>query len=87
MKQFTKVMLDKLHNAHDEVKGTQNYTRYYMECSARTNGRWKFIGYSIPFVAGKIKTVKDKTYIVTKDGYGDNVRYLVTDKVKELLNI
>ena len=87
MKEFTKEMLDELTNAHEKVKGTRNYASYYMECSAMTNGRWKFAGHSIPYIEGKIKTIKDKIYIVTEDGYGDNVRYLVTDNVKELLNI
>lgn len=90
MKEFTKDMQEKLWAANEAVKGTTEYTKYHMETAAQTNGRWHFIGWYIPYTEGKIKTFKDKTYIVVECqcGYERYLeRYTVRDSVKELLGI
>jgi hypothetical protein len=90
MKEFTKEMLDKLTAANDSVRGTSEYTKYHMQSDAKTDGRWHFIGWSIPHSTGMIKTFKDKTYIITEfEGITERYfeRYEVRDSVKELLGI
>lgn len=88
MKEFTKEMLDKLHKAHDELRGTPDHWLYTMECEMKTeSGRWEFMGHCLPYRTGTIKTFKGKTYIMTKDAYGVLTRYEVTNLEKELLNI
>ena len=90
MKEFTQEMLDKLHAANDATRGTVEYTKYHMQCDFKHNGKWKFCGWSIPYTTGKIKTVKDKTYIIAE--YVGCIerhpeRYEVDNAVKELLGI
>ena len=87
MKEFTKEMLDKLIKANEEVKATPYYYRYHMQCDAKTNGRWNYIGWYIPNKCGIIKIVKLTTYIVTEDSNGELLRYTVNLNVKELLGI
>lgn len=86
-REFTKEMLEKLTEANDEVKGTPYYYRYHMQCDAKTNGRWNYIGWYMPNKCGIIKTVKLTTYIVTEDSNGEMLRYTVNLNVKELLGI
>ena len=84
MKEFTTEMLNKLTEANNSVKGTREYTKFYMESTYKNeNGRWFFVGYYIPHSTGIIKTFKGNTYIITPSGD----RYHVTDEVKELLGI
>jgi hypothetical protein len=90
MKEFTKEMLEKLHAANNAVKGTSEYLKYHMLCDAKTNGRWHFLCWSIPYTTGTIKTVKDKTYIIVQytvinESYPQ--RYEVSRAVRELLDI
>lgn len=86
MKEFTQEMLEKLQAASDAVKGTREYSRYYMQQEFKHNGRWCFCYHAIPYMAGKIKTFKGRTYIITESIY-DVKRYAVTEEVKELLGI
>lgn len=90
MKEFTKEMLDKLIEANESVKGTVDYLKYYMECDWKYKGSWRFQSWSIPNTTGKIKTVKDKTYIITEyEGIFERypVRHTVERPVRELLGI
>lgn len=89
MKEFTKEMLNKLEAAANEVKGTSQYSKFYMETQCKNEkGRWFFAGYYIPYTIGHIKTFKENTYIVTGSKANDNEhRYLVTENVKTLLGI
>lgn len=90
MKEFTKEMLQKLEAANEEVKGTCDYTKFHMPCESKRNGRWHFICWTIPHTTGKIKTFKDKTYIITEHGISSDKylgRYAVNEEVKELLGI
>jgi hypothetical protein len=86
MKEFTQEMLEKLQAANDAVKGTREYNTYYMQQEYKRNGRWHFCYYTIPHMAGKIKTFKGSTYIITENAYVVE-RYAVNDAVKELLGI
>ena len=86
MKEFTQEMFEKLTAANDAVKGTREYSKYYMEHELKRNGRWKFCYHTIPHMVGKVKTFKDRTYIITENAYGVE-RYAVTNEVKELLGI
>jgi hypothetical protein len=90
MKIFTEEMLTKLTEANESTKGTLEYTKYHMECDAKTNDRWHFLGWYIPHSVGTIKTYKDKTYIITQyEGIYESYleRYTVSEEVKELLGI
>lgn len=90
MKEFTAEMLNKLHDANETVRRTADYIKYHMQSDAKHNGSWRFIGWSIPFTTGKIKTFKDKTYIVIEyEGITERYpqRYRVSEEVKELLGI
>jgi hypothetical protein len=86
MKEFTKEMLSDLHNAHDGVRGTIYYHTYEMEFECKFNGRWKYMGHSIPYTTGKIKTIGLQTYIMI-DRDGIPTRFCVNCNVKELLGI
>ena len=92
MKEFTAEMLNKLTEANDSVKGTNEYYKFHMPCSKKFDDdrRWKHIAWTIPHTTGKIKTFKDSTYIMTEHRtcWGNYLeRYEVTDAVKELLGI
>lgn len=83
MKEFTAEMLNALTEANESVKGTNQYSKYYMETDCKNDsGKWFFVGWHIPYATGTIKTFKGNTYIVTQ-----RERYHVTDEVKELLGI
>lgn len=86
MKEFTQEMLEKLQAANDAVKGTREYSTYYMQQEYKRNGRWHFCYHGIPHMSGKIKTFKGNTYIITESAY-DTERYFVHDAVRELLGI
>ena len=43
VKEFTSEMMEKLIAANDSVRGTVNYTKYLMEVSYNSNGKWKFL--------------------------------------------
>lgn len=88
MKEFTAEMLQTLKDANDSVRGTVNYTKYWMEQDFKSKGRWIFCQNYIPMKTGVIKTFKGNTYIITEDTtYGYDDRFHVTNAVKELLNI
>lgn len=85
-REFTKEMLEKLHAANDAVRGTVAYGKYLMAADSKYDGRWHFICWTIPYTIGKIKTFKDKTYIICET-YESCERYEVREEVKELLGI
>lgn len=94
MKEFTKEMLKKLHDANDALRGTPDYMKYHMECYMKdrnaNNARWKFYGWTIPHKEGVIKTIKGTTCIVCEFSgmfAQYNERYFISDEVKELLGI
>ena len=87
VKEFTTEMISQLNDANDALRGTPEYFKYLMDSDfKKTGGKWKFIGHGIPSRAGKFKTIKGTTYIVTECAEGQN-RYIVTEAVKELLGI
>lgn len=49
--------LTPVYEASQNMKGTNNYSKYFMETSALTNGRWHFIGWYPPF-ANEMATIK-----------------------------
>ena len=88
--------MNKLRDAHESVRGTNEYQKYLMENELkrkRSDGKWsnwKFIGWYIPYSADevKIKKVGEKVYIMCDGAFGDEVeRYTVTEEVNELLDI
>lgn len=84
MKEFTAEMLKALTEANNSVKGSTNYSKFYMQTECKNEkGRWFFVGNYIPHNTGKIRTFKDNTYIITES----DERYLVSEEVKELLGI
>ena len=90
MKEFTTEMLNTLHAANDATRGTADYLKYHMQCDFKHNGKWKFAGWTIPYTAGTIKTVRGKTYIIAEYvGLYERhpERFEVNDAVKELLGI
>lgn len=87
MKEFTTEMLQILKDANDSVRGTTEYTKYWMEQDFLSKRRWVFCQHYIPIKTGIIKTFKGKTYIITEGIHGYDDRFHVTDAVKELLNI
>lgn len=83
MREFTAEMQSTLSQANESVKGTNEYSKYYMETDCKSDkGRWFFVGHNIPYTTGTIKTFKGNTYIVTQ-----KERYHVTDAVRELLGM
>ena len=87
MKEFTTEMLQTLMEANKGVRGTVEYTKYWMEQDFKYKGRWVFCQHYIPIKTGIIKTFKGNTYIITEDINGYHDRFHVTDEVKKLLNI
>ena len=88
--------MNKLRDAHESVKGTNEYQKYLMECELKRRladgkwSNWKFIGWYYPYSADevKIKKVGEKVYIMCDGAFGDEVeRYTVTEEVNELLDI
>ena len=87
MIEFTSEMLNTLTEAHNKVKGTTDFRKYIMETDCKSgNGKWFFVGHSVPNSTGAIKTVNGKTYIMTEE-HTAKTRYHVTDEVRELLDI
>ena len=59
MKEFTAEMLNALTEANNSVKGSTNYSKFYMQTECKNEkGRWFFIGHYIPHNTGKIRTVE-----------------------------
>ena len=88
--------LNKLRDAHESVRGTNEYQKYLMENELKRRladgkwSNWKFIGWYIPHSADevKIKKVGEKVYIMRDGAFGDAVeRYTVTEEVNKLLDI
>ena len=88
--------MNKLRDAHESVKGTNEYQKYLMENELKRRladgkwSNWKFIGWYIPYSADevKIKKVGEKVYIMCDGAFGDEIeRYTVTEEVNELLDI
>lgn len=100
MREITREELDKITEANEKVKGTDEYGKYYMPCEfkIKKDGRWKrwiLSCWGAPvFRKGTyyLKIIKDNTYIISEEyddgwGYLEVERYGVTDAVKELLNL
>ena len=79
--EFSNEMLQKLTESNNSVKGSINYSKYYMQCY---NGK-TFCGYSIPYTNGQIKLSRGKNPKMCI--YSNGNRYILTDTVKELLGI
>ena len=82
-KEFNQEMLNKLNNAWEETKGTNDWYKYLMENTYKHNSKWSFRGNYIPSKTGVFKTFKGITYIYTNS----DERYEVNEFVKELLNL
>lgn len=90
--------IKKINDLNNSVKGTTEYTKYYMpqEFKYRKDGkwtRWIFAGH-INHIYRKnlfVKTIKDKIYLVTETftelGEDTVDRYEVTDAIKEVLGL
>ena len=79
--EFSNEMLQKLKEANNSVKGSLNYSKYYMQCY---NGK-TFCGFGIPYTDGQIKLSRGKHAKLCI--YSNGNRYILTDTVKELLGI
>ena len=49
MKTITAAQLEAIFNANEALKGTAEYSRYYMEYEYKHNGKWKYGGCGVPF--------------------------------------
>lgn len=79
--EFSNEMLQKLKSANNSVKGSLNYSKYYMQCY---NGKI-FCGFGIPYTDGQIRLSRGKHAKLCI--YSNGNRYILTDTVKVLLGI
>ena len=78
------IELKPLQEANNQVKGTNEYNKYYMETYGKTNGKWHFLGWYIPLQSTAIiKKYGEKNYLMVSD----EERYLINESVSELLNL
>ena len=75
--------IQKLQEEHNNVLGTNEYTKYLCECTYknRTGNNWYFVGYCVPDREGSIKVIKGNTYLYTFK----TRRYLLSETVKSIL--
>ena len=84
MKVITANQLQAIREASEKLKGSTNYSKYYMSCEYKSdNGRWVFLGHYIPHTTTDcpIKKYRDTLYIMTSP----TERYTITEDVLELL--
>ena len=88
---LTKNQCELLRNANDKLRGTNDYNRYHMECTVRSeSGKWLFCSWSAPRSNHlTVKTVRGVTYLYENDEFFPDCvyRYAVNDAVKKLLNL
>jgi len=74
----------KIRELSENIKGSSEYNKYYMETHIKTDGRWRFAGWYVPteLCDAMLKTVKDKTYLVFSD-----TRYVMQDIHYEILGL
>lgn len=93
----TELEFQRLSEANEKVRGTNNYAKYRMmtEYKTKTNGRWgawKFLGWGVPFpFEMKVKKVGDKIYLMkegtTVFGEKEITRYTLTETCNEVLKV
>ena len=89
-RQFTAEMLQKLKEANEAVKGTDEWMKYEMETyhkSSTTERFTNFSGFYIPYITGVIRTFRGQTFIYTDTHCGIESRYTVTPEVAALLGL
>ena len=60
-KLFTEEMINKIKEANESVSGTSVYNKYYLCMESKNeNGRWSYVGWTIPHITGYFKTIKEK---------------------------
>ena len=79
--EFSNDMLDKVIRASEEVKGTVNYSRYYMETYVGKT----FVGYNLPRIVGKIRMSRGKSPRLCI--YAGDLRYVINQNVADLLGL
>jgi|GEM_PF-6999443 len=85
MKTISASEINKIREASDKLKGTNEYNKYYMEIDTKCSNTWKFLSHGLPMtgsIDGIIKKVKNRTYLII-----DDTRYELRDVHIELLNI
>ena len=94
----TREMLEKIYEANNAMRGTNEYNKYYMSTTykRKENGKWtgwKFLGWGVPYrLNGEayVKTVGENTYIMFEyEDYGVPCieRYAVDEAVKALIGL
>lgn len=83
-KKITTAQMEAIRAANEAVKGTTEYSHYYMCYEYRTNGKWFFGGYGVPHTTEEkpIRTYGDKRYIMIND----ERRFTITPAVEEIIN-
>lgn len=97
LKTITKEQIDHINFLNENVKGTENYTKYHMltESKSKNNGKWSkwtFLGWGVPYVSELIvKKIKDTVYLIYEGidggGYESVTRYTVTNAINDVLKI
>ena len=89
-----KADIQRLSEANESVKGTNDYYKYQMmvEYKRKENGkwsRWKFIGWSFPVCSDmKVKKVGRKVYLIIENNSdGTITRYTLTESCNEILKV
>lgn len=77
--------IEYLNRSNNLVKGTNQYSKYNMECSAKTDKKWFFCGWGVPHNTTIPLVIKKymNNYYIMQEGY----RYSVSEEVNKLLRI
>ena len=97
-KYITREVLEKIYDANNAMRGTDEYNKYYLSTTfkRKENGKWtnwKFIGWGVPYrLNGNayIKTVRENTYIIfeyDECGVPYMERYEINEAVKALIGL
>lgn len=79
--------IQKIVEAADATKGTDDYTKYWMEMYTSIADSWAFVGHGVPRTSlpAKIKQYKDRVYLVFEYPSAGRDRYEITDAVMTLM--
>ncbi|MCM1217192.1 MAG: hypothetical protein NC081_05355 [Roseburia sp.] len=86
--------LQEMLDAWEKAKGTSEYGKYALESYVQYKkgekwSRWVFVGYGVPALReAAIKRYKDIVYLVQENNEKtERMRYVLSDSVKNILNI